>query len=62
MKTITVSIDLEYDKLRLSPKEVVFNVRQALDEYFNRYDYAYDEEALRVIEVYENATVLPKRD
>ena len=58
MKNITVAIDLEYDRTRVSQAEVVFNVRRALDDYFNRFDNEYEEDALKVSRVYENATDL----
>lgn len=58
MKNISIAVDLEYDRSRVSPNEVVFNVRRALDDYFNRFDSEYEEDALKVTEVYENVTAL----
>jgi len=38
MKSLNVTVSLRYDQTRLSPPEVVYNLRQALDVYFERYD------------------------
>jgi hypothetical protein len=55
---MTVDIDMEFDGMRLSKNEVIFNVKRALDDYFNRFDNEYEEDALRVVAVYENTTVV----
>lgn len=64
MKHLTVAIDMEYDHTRVSPAEVVYNVREALEEWFNRYDVGYDQEGLRLREVrlYEDVTVVSPWD
>jgi hypothetical protein len=38
-KTTSISVTVEYDpETGTTPEEIAFTVRQALDEYFNRFD------------------------
>jgi len=62
MRHMTVDIEMEFDGMRLSKKEVIFNVQRALDEYFNRFDTEYEEDALRVVAVNENTSVVSGGD
>lgn len=56
MKSMSIVIDIDYDRHRVSPREVIFNVKKALDEYFNIYGGDYDDEAIKVKEVYEDSS------
>lgn len=56
MKPISIVVDMEYDRMRITPREVIFNVRKALDEYFNLYGGDYDDDAIKVREVYEDSS------
>jgi len=51
MRTLNIALEVDYDKDRVSPSEVIFNVKRALDEYFNRYEGEYGEDAILVSSV-----------
>lgn len=61
MKPINVVLDLTYDPNRVSPSEVVFNLKRALDDYFERYDDYDDAIVLREVKV-EDVSDLFRRD
>ncbi len=64
MKKVSIAVEFEYDHTRLSPSEILFNLKRALDDYFNRFESEYEEDALRVSEITlnENVTVVPVGD
>lgn len=62
MKMLYIEVALEYDHTRVSPSEALFNTKRALDEYFNRNEDEYDEDALKVrdIRLNENVAVVSR--
>lgn len=62
MKRLTVAVDIEYDHNTVSPSEVIYDVKKAIDTYFNGFYSDYEEEVLRIIEVHENTPVVSPWD
>jgi hypothetical protein len=64
LKSTSIAIDFDYDRTRVSPSEILFHVKRAMDEYFNRVESDYEEDALSVREIrlYEDVTIVSGRD
>jgi hypothetical protein len=62
MKTLTVAVDVEYDDNTLSALEVLHYVRTSVDIYFNALDFDFDEEVVRILNIYENVAVVSPWD
>jgi len=62
MKALTVIVDVEYDDNTLSALEVLHYVRTAVDIYFNAHDFDFDDEVIRILNIYENVAVVSPWD